>query len=194
MVNFGRVLDGLANLCRYTWRFAHPIFPFFSGRRNERGTMLSVGTGNVIRPIHINVAFFSVRVYTHRTLICPFIGNPTTLMQTLVSCLKEILHHNALTVLVWLVLLLPSMQIILRRRIKHIEDPVPLIAHLEHARHVPAPIAVIRRAPDGAQPIVVQDLIALLTELVRAEDVAHLVHAEELPDHLCAKRVSCASG
>ena len=115
-------------------------------------------------------------------------------MQTLVSCLKEILHHNALTVLVRLVLLLPPMQIILRRRVKHIEDPVPLIAHLEHARHVAAPIAVIRRAPDGAQPVVVQDLIALLTELVRAEDVAHLVDVEELLDHLCAESVSRASG
>ena len=108
--------------------------------------------------------------------------------------LKKILHHNALTVLVRLVLLLPPVQIILRRRIKHIEVPLPLIAHLEHARHIPAPIAVIRRAPDGAQPVIVQNLIALLTELVRAEDVIHFVDVEELLDHLCAKRVSCASG
>ena len=115
-------------------------------------------------------------------------------MQTLGIMLKEILHHNALTVLVRLVLLLPPVQIILRRRIKHIEVPVPLIAHLEHARHVPAPIAVIRRAPDGAQPVIVQDLIALLTELVRAEDVVHLVDVEELLDDLCAEGVSCASG
>ena len=108
--------------------------------------------------------------------------------------LKEIFHHNALTVLVRLVLLLPPMQIILRRRIKHIEVPVPLIANLEHARHIPTPIAVVRCAPDGAQPVIVQDLIALLTELVRAEDVVHLVDVEELLDHLRAERVPCASG
>ena len=53
------------NLCRYTWRFAHPVFFFFEGRRNERGTMLSVGTGNVIRPLYIYDTFFFVRVYEH---------------------------------------------------------------------------------------------------------------------------------
>ena len=108
--------------------------------------------------------------------------------------LQEILHHNALTVLARLVLLLPPMQIILRRRVEHVEDPVPLIAHLEHARHVAAPIAVIGRAPDGAQLVIVQDLIALLAELVRAEDVVHLVDIEELGHHLGAERVPRAAG
>ena len=119
---------------------------------------------------------------------------PTALMQNPGIMLKKILDDNALTVLVRLVLLLPPMQIILRRRVKHIEVPVPLIANLEHARHVPAPVAVVGRAPDGAQPVIVQDLIALLAELVRAEDVVHSVDVEELPDHLRAERVPCASG
>ena len=107
---------------------------------------------------------------------------------------KEILHHNALPILTRLILLLPPMQIILRRRIKDIEEPLPLIADLEHARHVPAPIAVIRRAPDRAQPVVVQDLIALLAELVRAEDVVHFVDVEEFFDDLGAEGVAGASG
>ena len=107
---------------------------------------------------------------------------------------KKILHHDALTVLIRLVLLLPPMQIILRRRVKDVEEPLPLIANLEHARHVPAPVAVIRRAPDRAQVIVVQDLVALLTELVRAEDVVHPVNVEELLDDLRAERVSRAAG
>ena len=111
---------------------------------------------------------------------------------TLVSS-KKILHHDALTILTRLVLLLPPMQVVLRRRVKDIEEPLPLIAHLKHTRHIPAPVAVVRRAPDRTQPIVVQDLIALLAELVRAQDVVHLVDIEELLHHLCAKGVARAS-
>lgn len=120
--------------------------------------------------------------------------NPTPWMHATLVSLEEILHHNALTVLARLVLLLPSMQIVLRRGIKDIEEPLPLIANLEHARHVPTSIAVIRRAPDRAQPIVVEHLIPFLTELVRAEDVVHFVDVQELLDDLCAERVACASG
>ena len=86
------------------------------------------------------------------------------------------------------------MQIILRRRVEDIEEPFRLIAHLEHARHVAAPVAVIRGAPDGAQPVFVEDLVALLAELVRAQDVVHLVDVEELLDHLGAERVARAAG
>lgn len=86
------------------------------------------------------------------------------------------------------------MQIILRRRVKDVEESLPLIANLEHARHVPASVAVVRRAPDGAQPVIVQDLIPFLTELVRAEDVVHPVDVEELLHNLRAERVPRAAG
>lgn len=85
------------------------------------------------------------------------------------------------------------MQIILRRGVEDVEDPLPPIADLEHARHVPTPVAVIRRAPDRAQPIVVEDLISLLAELVRAEDVVHLVDFQELLHHLRTEGVARAS-
>lgn len=85
------------------------------------------------------------------------------------------------------------MHIVLRRGVKDVEEPLALIADLEHARHVPAPVAVVRRAPDRAQPVVVQDLIALLTELVRAEDVGHFVDVQELLHYLCAKGVARAA-
>ena len=84
------------------------------------------------------------------------------------------------------------MQIILRRGIKDIEEPLPLIADLEHARHVPAPVAVIGRAPDRAQPIVIKNLISLLAELVRAEDMRHFIDVEELLHHLGAESVAGA--
>lgn len=106
---------------------------------------------------------------------------------------KEVLDHNTLTILIRLILLLPPMQIVLRRRIKDIEKPLPLIADLEHARHVPTPVAIVGRAPDGAQSIVIEDLISLLTELVRAEDVGHFVDVQELLDDLCAESVARAS-
>ena len=106
---------------------------------------------------------------------------------------KEILNHNALTVLIRLILLLTPMQIIFRRRIKDIEEPLSLIADFEHTGHIPTPIAIIRRAPDRAQPVVIEDLIALLTELVRAEDMVHLVDIQELLHHLCAESVARAS-
>ena len=107
---------------------------------------------------------------------------------------KKILHHNALPVLIGLILLLAPMQIVLRRGIKDVEEPLPLIADLEHARHVPAPIAVIWRAPDRAQPVVVEDLIALLAKLVRAENMRHVVHIEELLHDLGAKSIPRAPG
>ena len=114
-------------------------------------------------------------------------------MQPMVSS-KKVLNHNALTILIRLILLLSPMQIILRRGVKHIEEPLRLIADLEHARHVAAPVAVIGRAPDRAQPIIIEDLIALLAELVRAEDVRHFVDVEELLHHLGAESVTGASG
>ena len=86
------------------------------------------------------------------------------------------------------------MQIVLRRRIKDVEEPLHLIADLEHARHVPTPVAVIRRAPYRAQPIVIEHLIPLLTQLMRAQDMRHLIDVEELFHHLRPKRIPGPAG
>ena len=40
-------------------------FFFFLGPSNEGSTMLSVGTGNVTRPLHIYDTFFRPRLYTN---------------------------------------------------------------------------------------------------------------------------------
>ena len=86
------------------------------------------------------------------------------------------------------------MQIILRRGVEDVEETLRLIAHLEHARHVAAPVAVIGGAPDGAEAVVVEHLIALLTQLVRAEDMAHAVDVEELAHDLRPERIPGPAG
>lgn len=86
-------------------------------------------------------------------------------------------------------ILLPPMQIVLRRRIKHIKEPLPLIRHLQHTRHIPAPVAIIRRAPHRAQPVLVQHLIPFLAQLVRPQDVVHPVDVQELAHDLRAECV-----
>lgn len=83
------------------------------------------------------------------------------------------------------------MDIIFRRRIEDIEIPFSGITDLEDAGHIPAPVAVIRRTPDGAQPVVVQYLIALLTQLMGSQDVRHAVHLEELADYLRPEGIPC---
>jgi hypothetical protein len=83
--------------------------------------------------------------------------------------------------------------IILRCRRKDIEEAFPRVADLKHRCHVPAPVAVVGRAPDGAQPVVVEDLVAFLAELVRPQDVRHVVDGEELLDDLRAEGVACAA-
>lgn len=84
-------------------------------------------------------------------------------------------------------------QVILRRRRKDVEETLAVQANLQHAGHVTAPVAVIRRAPDGAQAVIVQDLEPLLAQLVGAEDVAHAVDGQEFLDHLRAECVACAA-
>lgn len=53
-------------------------------------------------------------------------------------------------------------------------------ADLQYARAVPASIAVVGRGPHRAEPVVEQDGEALHAELVRAQDVLHVVGLEEL--------------
>ena len=86
------------------------------------------------------------------------------------------------------------MLVILRRRSKDIKEPLPGIANLQHARHVTASVAVIRRTPHRAQSIVVQNLVALLTQLVGAQDVVHVVDGQEFLNNLRAKGVARPAG
>ena len=88
---------------------------------------------------------------------------------------QEILHHDTLSVpirsgplSITLILRLPTMLLVLRRRVEDIEESLPSIRDLENAGHVPAPVAVVGCRPYGAQAVVVQDLVALLAELVGA--------------------------
>ncbi len=86
------------------------------------------------------------------------------------------------------------MQIILRRRCKHIEEPLSCIADLQYTRHIATSITVIGCAPNGAESVIVQDLVAFLAELMCAQDVRHVVYFEELFHDLRAKGVACSAG
>lgn len=60
------------------------------------------------------------------------------------------------------------MHVILRRGIENVEETLARVADLEHAGHVAAAVAVIGGTPNGAEAVVIQDLVALLAELVGA--------------------------
>lgn len=75
-----------------------------------------------------------------------------------------------------------------------VEEALAGVADLEDAGHVAAAVAVVGGAPDGAQVVVVEDLEALLAELVGAQDVGHAVDGEELLDDAGAEGVAGAAG
>ena len=84
--------------------------------------------------------------------------------------------------------------VVLRRSLKDVEEPFTVGAHLEYARGVPTPVAVVRRGPDGGQVVIKQRREALHAELMRAENVRHVVGFQELVHHSGAERVACAPG
>lgn len=90
-------------------------------------------------------------------------------------------------------LLLRPISFILRRRIKHIKVLLPVRPDLEDARHIAAAVTIVGRGPDGREFVIVEDREAFHAELVRAEDVNHVVRVEELVDDLGAKSVARAS-
>ena len=103
---------------------------------------------------------------------------------------KEIfsLHLFAL-----LLLLLRPVSIVFRSGIEDVEESFARIAHFEHARHVTTPVAVIGRAPDRTQSIVIQDLIPFLTELMRPQDMRHRIDSQKLLHDLRTKRIPSAT-
>ena len=86
------------------------------------------------------------------------------------------------------------MLVVLRGGGEDVEEALAGVADLEHAGHVAAAVAVVGGAPDGAEVVVVEDLEALLAELVGAQDVRHAVDGEELLDDARAERVAGAAG
>ena len=68
-----------------------------------------------------------------------------------------------------------------------------VLVELQHSSDVPAPVAVIRRAPDGDDRLVEHELEALHRELVRARDeVDGVVVREDLRD-VRAEEEACAA-
>ncbi len=85
------------------------------------------------------------------------------------------------------------MRLILRRGIKDIKKPFSRIPDLEHARHVPAAIAIIGRTPHRTESVVIQHLVPLLTELMCSEDMRHGVDVQEFAHDLGPESISCSS-
>lgn len=106
---------------------------------------------------------------------------------------KEILRDSTSPVLGTLLLTFHAVHIILRRRIKHIENPLPVLCDLKDTSHVTAPVTIIRCAPYCAQLVVVQHLETLLAQLMRPQYMVHVVDLEKLPHNLRSKGVACAA-
>ena len=73
-----------------------------------------------------------------------------------------------------------AVALVLWRGLEDVEEPLAVGAHLEDARAVAAAVAVVGRGPDRREVVVEQGREALHAELVRAQDVRHLVRFQEL--------------
>lgn len=86
------------------------------------------------------------------------------------------------------------MDIVLGRGRKNVEETLARVTHFKNTGHVSTTVAVVWRTPDSAEAVVVKDLKALLTELVGAEDMRHVVDSQEFLNNLCSKSVPRAAG
>lgn len=81
---------------------------------------------------------------------------------------KKIFHHDALPILIRLLLCLVPVQIVFWCRIEDVEETFSCITDFQHTGHVAASIAVVWCAPYSAQSVIIQYLVAFLAQLVRA--------------------------
>lgn len=102
---------------------------------------------------------------------------------------QKVIDDRTLTIFVLLCLLFSPMDVVLRRRIEDIEIPFARVTHLQHTSQIATAVAVVGRAPHRAQPVIVQNLVALLAQLVSAQDVRHAIDLEELAHDLRAEGV-----
>lgn len=93
-----------------------------------------------------------------------------------------------------LLLLSRPIALVLGCRVEDVEEPLSAGRHLEDTGHIPAPVAVVWRAPDCRELVVELDGEALHAQLVGAEDMVHAVQREELLDDRRAECISCSSG
>jgi hypothetical protein len=90
--------------------------------------------------------------------------------------------------------LLPrSVPLVLWRGVKHVKMLLPAGTDFQDRGHVATPVAVIRGGPHGREAIVVQDREPFHAELVRSENVGHVVEREKVFDNLGAERVTRAA-
>ncbi|GMF86772.1 unnamed protein product [Aspergillus oryzae] len=97
---------------------------------------------------------------------------------------QKVVNHRVLSVLILLRLLFVAMGIVLRGCVEDVEKPLAGIANFEDARKITASIAVVRCTPHGTEPVIVENLIPLLTQLVRPQNMGHAIDFEEFPDNL----------
>lgn len=124
--------------------------------------------------------------------------NAYTELQTCIYLKKgvsqKIVNDRILPIPILLRLLLSTMDIIFRSRVEHVEESLARITYFQDASQISAPVAVIGGTPDRAQPVVVENLITLLTELMCSQDMRHAIHLEEFANHLRTERISSPSG
>lgn len=95
--------------------------------------------------------------------------------------------------LLLLLLLLVAVNVIFRSSIKDVEISISRVTDFQHAGQITTSVAVIRRTPDRAQPVIIQDLIALLTKLMCSQDMRHVVDLQKFLNHISAKGVACSA-
>ena len=101
--------------------------------------------------------------------------------------------HLYLPTLLRCSLLLRSIPLVFRRRIEYIEVLSCTWSNFEDACHVAASVAVVRRRPYRRQSIVVHDAEPLHAQLMRSEDMYHVVDFEELLHDLRSECIPCSS-
>lgn len=109
------------------------------------------------------------------------------------GCLQKVLCYCACAVLLCLLLALESVLVVLGSGIKHVEEALSFLAYFEDTGHVSTAVAIVRSAPHSAESVFIQYLVALLTELVRSENMAHAIDAQKLPHDLRAEGITGTS-
>lgn len=97
------------------------------------------------------------------------------------------------SILLLLLLLLQAMNFVFRRCVKYIPLSLSTRTDFEHTGQVSTSVAVVGCAPYRREAVIKHDHVALVAQLMGAEDVIHAVDLEEFLHYLRSECVSCSS-
>lgn len=83
-----------------------------------------------------------------------------------------------------------TVMLIFRRRFERVEVACPIRSHFQDRCKVPTSVAIVGCRPHRTEPIIVQDIVALHTQLMRSQDVRHMIAFKKVLDDGGTKRIT----